>query len=147
MQLVWALVPGMKWGLLPTPLTVLAPSGCLILTSDIGHTPLGIWQQGPGLCRHPSLWPQAGCEWSLSGAFSCLFVSSPQCSQQELRGMVIRFLPNTWECGEGRCALFLAGLFYIKIVTFRLLLQTSWRMFRTKPINLGIFGWQEIPSG
>lgn len=100
---------------------------------------------GPWLCRHLSLWPQAGCEWSLSGAFSCLFVSSPQCSQQELHGMVIKFLPNTWEWGEERCGLFLAELFYIKIVTFRLLLPTSWHIFRRKPINLGIFGWQKIP--
>ena len=36
----------------------------------------------------------ACCERSLSDAFSCLFVSALQCSQQELHEMVIRFLPK-----------------------------------------------------
>lgn len=109
---------------------MLAPSGCLIPTPNPGHS-TGDLAAGPWLCRHhPSLWPQAGCEESLSGVFSGLFVSAPQCSQQELHGMAIRFLPNTQEWGEERCSLFLAGLFYIKIVTFRLELPTSWHVFK-----------------
>lgn len=72
----------------------------------------------------------ACCEGYVPGAFSCLFVLALQCSQQELHEMVSRFLPNTWGGGKLKtnkkpCSLFLAELFYTKIVTSRFLLLTS----------------------
>lgn len=81
----------------------------------------------------------ACCQWSLSGAFSCLFVSALQCSQQELHEMVIRFLPNTWGGKKNACSLFLAELFYTNIVTSRLLLLTAWHTLLTEPVKLGNF--------
>lgn len=69
--------------------------------------------------------PRARCEPSPSGASRCLFVSVLQCSQQERHEMAVRFPPNTWEKKKRTRGSLLTGPFYIKIVTFGLLLLTS----------------------